>query len=203
MKNTIIENVLRKNRRDSNIFNTVVIGIALLALLLYSIFNKESNLFPPKTDPDTKTASKIDYPFPEIEKCAVKRCIDGDTLVVETSRGEERVRMIGSDTPETVKKDTPVEKFGPEATEYTKHRIQKAGGSVYLKADGDPRDKYGRRLALVYLDTEGKYLLNEELIRMGLARARLQYNYSDTIKNRFYQAQESAKEEKLGVWSLE
>lgn len=199
MKKTSLDDYLRKHKRDSSIFNFAVIGIALIALLLYSIFSDLSDRSSPA---EKRSGYHTSDNFPEMEKCTVKRCIDGDTLVVHSSLGEERVRLIGSNTPETVKKDTPVESFGPEATEYTSHRIRKAGGIVYLKADGDRRDKYGRRLALVYLDPECKYLLNEELIRMGLARADLQYNFSRPIKLRFYQAQKSASEEKMGIWSL-
>jgi endonuclease YncB( thermonuclease family) len=43
----------------------------------------------------------------------VKRVVDGDTLVVENG---ERVRLIGVDTPETKRPNTPVQYFGKEAS---------------------------------------------------------------------------------------
>jgi micrococcal nuclease len=39
----------------------------------------------------------------------VKRVVDGDTLVLENS---ERVRLIGVDTPETKRPNTPLQYFG-------------------------------------------------------------------------------------------
>src|SRR5690606_16156473 len=41
----------------------------------------------------------------------VERVVDGDTLLL--SDGHRRFRLQGVDTPETVKPDTPVEKWGP------------------------------------------------------------------------------------------
>ena len=47
----------------------------------------------------------------------VARLVDGDTLDVRLAGGrEERVRLIGIDTPETKKPGDPVECFGPEAS---------------------------------------------------------------------------------------
>ncbi|MFM7045831.1 MAG: thermonuclease family protein, partial [Ilumatobacteraceae bacterium] len=42
--------------------------------------------------------------------------VDGDTIDVDVDGRRERVRLIGIDTPETLKPDTPVECYGPEAT---------------------------------------------------------------------------------------
>ena len=94
--------------------------------------------------------------------------VDGDTFVLADAK--EHVRLIGADTPETVKPNWPVEPWGPEATAFTKQFL--AGGEVRLEFDGPPRDKYGRMLAFVWV---GDRMLNEELIRAGLARAELQY----------------------------
>ncbi len=43
----------------------------------------------------------------------VLRVVDGDTIEVEKYG---KVRYIGMDTPETVKPNTPVQPFGPEAS---------------------------------------------------------------------------------------
>ena len=55
---------------------------------------------------------------------------------------------------------------------------------------------------MVYLGQDGTELLNEELIRRGLGKAELQYNYSDAMKLRFQKAENEAKAEQLGIWSL-
>jgi micrococcal nuclease len=51
----------------------------------------------------------------------VKRVIDGDTIMLESG---ERVRLIGVDTPETVHPKKPVEKFGKEASAFTKRTAE-------------------------------------------------------------------------------
>jgi endonuclease YncB( thermonuclease family) len=46
--------------------------------------------------------------------------VDGDTIDVNIKGHRERVRLIGIDTPETKKPNTPVQCYGPEATKFTK-----------------------------------------------------------------------------------
>jgi len=49
-----------------------------------------------------------DGPTGDLEKVKVLRVVDGDTIIVE---GDVRVRLIGVDTPETVKPDSVVELY--------------------------------------------------------------------------------------------
>ena len=126
----------------------------------------------------------------------VERCVDGDTILLV---GGTRIRMIGANTPETVKPNSPVEPFGPEASQYTKTVVAQNGNKVRISFDGDQIDRYGRTLAMVWLGDE---LLNEQLIREGLAKAELQYKYSDAMKSRFRNAESAAKLERRGIWSL-
>jgi len=128
----------------------------------------------------------------------VERVVDGDTLILANAT-RTRIRLIGADTPETVKPNTPVQPFGPEASQFTKDAIARNGNKVRISFDGDQVDRYGRTLAMVWL---GDTLLNEQLIRVGLARAQLQYKYSREMKNRFKVAEDQAKRAKRGIWSL-
>ena len=123
----------------------------------------------------------------------VEYVYDGDTLLLATG---ERVRLIGVDTPETVKRDHPVEPFGPEATAFTRAFV--GDGPVRLEFDRERLDRYGRRLAYVWV---GQRMLNEELLRAGLARFEPQYHYSETQKRRFRLAQSEAQAAKRGLWS--
>lgn len=127
----------------------------------------------------------------------VERVVDGDTLLL-TNR--VRVRLIGVDTPETVKPNTPVEPFGPEASAFTKHWVAQAHHQVRLQFDRQRLDKYDRMLAYVWSDGQ---MLNEELVRAGLARAELQYHYNAAMKSRFRRAQEEARSAGRGIWSLQ
>ena len=93
---------------------------------------------------------------------------DGDTIGVEIDGVEERVRLIGIDTPETKKPDTPVECFGPEATAFTTSLLPK-GTSLYVERDVEARDIYGRLLAYVYRSEDGVFV-NLEIVQQGYAR---------------------------------
>src|SRR5262245_5648382 len=53
----------------------------------------------------------------------VLRAVDGDTILLAN---HARVRLIGANAPETVKPDSPVEPWGPEASQFTKKFL--AGG---------------------------------------------------------------------------
>lgn len=95
----------------------------------------------------------------------VTRVVDGDTVEARFEGRTEDVRLIGIDTPETVKPDTPVECFGPQASHFTKGVLE--GERVRLVVGVEPRDIYGRLLAYVYL---GRHFVNAMLVRRGLAR---------------------------------
>jgi micrococcal nuclease len=123
----------------------------------------------------------------------IARVVDGDTLLLEDGT---RVRLIGVDAPESVKPDHPVEPWGKEAFEFTSRFI--ASGETRLEFDRERVDDFGRTLAYVWV---GRELLNEALIREGLARARLKFNYSPQKKRLFRQAQEEARKARRGIWS--
>ncbi len=132
----------------------------------------------------------------------VDRVVDGDTLLLSNGI---RVRLMGIDTPETVKPGSEVEPVGPEASALTKEEVARGGNRVYIRQDCDRFDKYGRNLAFVYLgesDSANVIFLNEELVRAGLAKAIMTFNYSMSIKRRLYKAQKEAIDNRRGIWSL-
>ena len=98
-------------------------------------------------------------------RARVVRVVDGDTIVAWVDREREYVRYIGVDTPETVKPDTPVQCYGPQASA-ANHRLVE-GRTVRLVVDREGRDDYGRLLAYVYA---GSRFVNAELVRGGFAR---------------------------------
>lgn len=123
----------------------------------------------------------------------VQRAVDGDTLLLAN---RARVRLIGVDAPETVKPHHPIEAWGPEASAFTKQFV--AGGIVQLQFDHERLDKYHRYLAYVWVDGR---MLNEELVRAGLARVELNYHYAPTMKTRFRRAEAEARAAHRGIWS--
>jgi len=95
----------------------------------------------------------------------VVRVVDGDTIVARVEGEDEYVRYIGVDTPETVKPDTPVQCYGPRASDEN-HRLVE-GRRVRLVFDHEDRDDYGRLLAYVHAGGE---FVNADLARGGYAR---------------------------------
>ncbi|MET1015605.1 MAG: thermonuclease family protein, partial [Leifsonia flava] len=93
-------------------------------------------------------------PAASAETATVVRVVDGDTLVVDRGTGNERVRLVGVDTPETVAPNAPIECFGPEASAYLTGLL--SGASVRLEPDPSQADadRYGRLLRYVWVGTE-------------------------------------------------
>lgn len=84
----------------------------------------------------------------ELHSATVVRIVDGDTAVFRLEDGtQEKVRFIGIDTPEST---TKIEPYGKAAAAYTAKRL-KVGSRVYLEKDVEPRDRYRRLLAYVWL----------------------------------------------------
>ncbi len=123
----------------------------------------------------------------------VVRVVDGDTLLLD---GDERVRLIGVDTPETVHPRKPVEYFGKEASAFTRQMAE--GQEVWLEYEpGDTKDRYGRTLAYVYL-SDGT-LLNLEIIRQGYGHAYVKYPFSRM--DEFREAEREARSAGRGLWA--
>src|SRR3954447_16418133 len=103
---------------------------------------------------------------PREVRAFVVRAVDGDTIEVRIGGRLEDVRYIGVDTPETVKPDTPVQCFGPRASDFNHHLVERRW--VRLVFGVERRDAYGRLLAYVHL---GRRFVNASLARRGLARS--------------------------------
>ena len=128
----------------------------------------------------------------------VTRVVDGDTIVVEVDGRRETVRLIGIDTPETVKPDAPVECWGPEASSATATMLPE-GTSVRLVRDVEARDDYGRLLAYVYRAADGAFV-NLDLVRQGFATV-LTFPPNTTHADDFVTAAEAAHAAQLGLWA--
>ena len=126
----------------------------------------------------------------------VVRAVDGDTLEVAIDGGAaETVRLIGVDTPETVKPDTPVQCFGPQASRFEHEHVE--GDRVRLLTGVEPRDYYGRLLAYAWV--EGRFL-EEALLRRGLARI-LTFHPNDRFAARFELIAQNAARAGKGLWN--
>jgi micrococcal nuclease len=137
--------------------------------------------------------------YPELKNlkytsAVVKRVVDGDTFELDTG---EKVRMIGMNTPETVKPNSPVEAYGKEASEFTKRNL--TGKKVLLFADAGDKDKYGRLLRYVFIEGETQ-MFNETLLLEGYANiATVPPNV--LFADRFLEAERSARANQKGLWA--
>ncbi|MCU1401139.1 MAG: putative nuclease [Acidimicrobiales bacterium] len=141
--------------------------------------------------PETTTLNLIET------NATVVRVIDGDTIDADIHGTTERVRLIGIDTPETKKPNTPVQCYGPEASGFTKHTLP-AGTSVLIVRDIEARDIYGRLLGYVYRSRDGLFV-NLELAVEGYARV-LTIRPNDAHVAEFVQAARVAEATDLGLW---
>jgi micrococcal nuclease len=127
----------------------------------------------------------------------VVRNVDGDTLVVAIDGGEEPVRLIGIDTPESVAQDRPVECFGPEA----KARLSELlppGTVVRLERDVEARDRYDRLLAYV-IRADDDVLVNELLVAEGFAES-VAYPPNTARQGALDRAEAAARAAQRGLW---
>lgn len=128
----------------------------------------------------------------------VVRVVDGDTIVVDIGGGEQPVRLIGIDTPESVARDRPVECFGAEASDRLAALLP-PGTGVRLTRDVEPRDVYDRLLAYVHRTTDGLFV-NAAQVADGFAEAK-DYPPNTTYRDDFEHAERVARQAGLGLWS--
>lgn len=129
----------------------------------------------------------------------IVRVVDGDTVVVgDPQRGVLTVRMLGIDSPETVRPHTPVQPCGPEASHRT-HELAPAGTEVWLQADPtqDVTDRYGRTLAYVWTRTS---MLGYNLVAEGLARTYVYHHRPGIHAAALDRAQTDAQHAHRGLW---
>lgn len=139
---------------------------------------------------DNTESDQVYYP--------VQKVIDGDTIAVEVSGEEKRIRILGINTPESVDPERPVECYGIEASLYLKQLL--TGSKVKIHYDNaKPRiDDYGRILA--YIESPSQADIGTIMIEKG-------YAYEYTYHNEWYSKQKiyknlekNAKNSLLGLW---
>ena len=109
--------------------------------------------------------TSADEPAPgEPLRGRVSHVVDGDTLKVRLRTHTETVRLIGIDTPETHRPDTPVECGGQAATREMRRLAEGRTATLVTDPTQDRRDRYGRLLA--YADVAG-HDVAERLLRSG------------------------------------
>ena len=122
------------------------------------------------------------------DSCIVGRVADGDSFRCADGR---RVRLIGIDSPESQQQP-----YGTMARDALLEMLP-SGAAVRLEPDVAPTDRYGRRLAYVWI---GPVLVNEAMVRDGWA---VLYTTPPNVKyaERLSRAQNEARARGAGLWS--
>lgn len=130
----------------------------------------------------------------------VTRVVDGDTLKALVAGRTETVRVIGLDTPESVKPGTPVECFALRATAEAQ-RLLPVGAAIRLESDPTQaeRDRYGRLLAHVWLADGTLYA--EQMIRGGFGTHYIYGGVPSIYASRLAAADDAARAAQRGLWS--
>ena len=170
---------------NRSLINTIV----AIILLVFAAFVSDSKLNPSLTKDVLGTNTTV---------YTVTSIVDGDTIKVSDSQDVYTVRLIGIDTPETKDPRKEIECFGTEATLHLTKLIQNQ--RLILKSDStqDDIDRYGRLLRYAFLENGTN--VNKTMIEDGYA---YEYTYSKPYyyKSEFIEAQNSARNAELGLWS--
>jgi micrococcal nuclease len=123
--------------------------------------------------------------------------VDGDTVVVRVESVDERVRIIGIDSPESVAPDVAVE-CGAAKASASMSSMAKPGDYVALIPDPsqDDRDTYGRLLR--YVEEAGlDYGLKQ--VKRGWAKP-VAFDGPFALQGTYNAARKKAKRAHRGVW---
>jgi micrococcal nuclease len=131
------------------------------------------------------------------QRAVVDRIVDGDTMWVRPSSAgrlpvgrRAKVRLLEYDAPETG------ECFFGEATRELA-RLAPVGATVWLAADREPADRYGRALRYVWR-ADGVFI-DLEMVRRGMGRALL-VRPNDAHITQMRQAERQAISARRGLW---
>lgn len=174
------------SRERSLLGGAVIAFIVLVALVLGLPRGRETRREPPA--PSTPRSEVV--PRAATRTCV--RVVDGDTVVLD---GDERVRLIGVDTPESKKPGTPVQYFALRASDFLRDLVQ--GRRVRLEYEQRRKDKHGRTLAYLYLE-DGTFV-NLEIVRRGFGFAYTQFPFR--YLDEFRTAERAARESGTGLWA--
>ncbi|MEP6479651.1 MAG: thermonuclease family protein [Rhodoglobus sp.] len=133
----------------------------------------------PTAIPDAATEATIEYVH------------DGDTLFLTDGR---KVRLLDIDTPEI---GDHLECYGTEATDLLRQLLPE-GTHVWVLAEVQPLDKYGRSLLHVF--TDAGTLVNLVMVERGAAESVI-LAPNVLYESQFEAAEDSAQSLGVGMWS--
>ena len=137
-----------------------------------------------------------------LEQVRVERVVDGDTFKAIVDGELVSVRVIGFDTPESVKPGSPIECFGPESSAFAIAVLTDADVTLEFDETQGRFDRFGRVLAHVWVPTsEGEAVLyGAEVVAQGFGEER-QYGDEPTAWTALMRnLEQEAQTAGLGLW---
>ncbi|MGH2772458.1 MAG: thermonuclease family protein [Actinomycetota bacterium] len=139
----------------------------------------------------------------DAQRAIVAKNVDGDTIWVEITEpggtlaagAVHKVRILEINTPESTNR---TECFGAQASEFAKRELP-VGSTVFLAADKQDRDRFGRFLRYVWKSNGDFY--NEKAVVLGFAKVVL-YRPNDRFIERLRAAEARAREAAAGLWDV-
>lgn len=128
----------------------------------------------------------------------VEYVYDGDTVRARDADGELTIRVLGIDTPETVKSGYTVGCWGPESTAYARATLDGAAVQVSIDPSLDAADDYGRTLAYLTLPDGSDYGIGAA--RAGMAKAYTYGRRPGRLTEDLERAQTQARSAGAGLW---
>jgi len=158
----------------------IMLGFAFSLLIVVVVWGLTQNNHI-KADQDGYIAAKL------------IKVIDSNNIKVQIAEKEETVKLLLVDAPDS-HENMP---FSQETTEFLKQSLE--GKEIKLEQDAVLRGAERKLPMYVYADG---VMLNEMLLENGLARV---VESTDNVKHiaKFLEIQNAAKENKVGIWSID
>lgn len=135
---------------------------------------------------NTLSKHTLGIDFQAANYCAVVGVHDGDSITcLYNGREQVKIRLNQIDAPE----------LGQPFSQKSRDKLSEMTYAQYVNIEQSGKDKYGRTIAEVYLQDGTN--VNLEMVKSGMAWAYTEY----ATNPEYARAQESAKQQGLGIWS--
>ena len=145
--------------------------------------------------PPAITTVAAPVPPPRPAGVLVTNVADGDTVGLADGR---KIRLLGIDTPESVKPNAPVDCYGLEASAFAKRTLLGVAVVAQLDSTQGETDRYGRTLAYLALPDGRDYSVMAA--EAGVARSYVYQNRPVRKAAEIAAAEQRAQAARLGLW---
>jgi micrococcal nuclease len=163
-----------------------------------------SNIAPPDQTPEhttdqtpghitVQTFQEDKFIVPQGYQFKVTKVFDGDTIQVEGSGLNFKIRLVGIDSPEIGRKKQKSQPYSQQAKELLARLADKK--NIFVKQYGT--GSYNRVLAEVFSGTTN---INLEMVRLGLAEIYQGKPPKGLDSKAYFQAEKMAKQSMKGMW---